>query len=323
MLSALVGEVFAEELRGKITAVTGQRAQITLEGELAPNAGDATTIYFKLPGGEEEVVVGNGTVVAVNGNVVSVTMESTSATPQKDQLARIESKNPQSKSSTKITASVTSSPTGPPAYSPPAYAPKLGVAAAYNCDDGAGDTLTDNSNNGRPMKLYGGLGFTAGKQGQALNFKDSRKLYAQREKDDSIFNFADRDFTIELSCNFRDFAHEQVLLEKFSERGGPGWTLTLLERTKLQFYAQGAGSFTVGVNLKPNQWYRFSVNRRGSRLQMSVDDAVVLDEAIAGAVVSSPNPLLLGRRNEQDGRGFPLNGAIDDVRIDVVPPRRE
>lgn len=443
----MAGAVRAESIDGKVTEVAGNEATLSISSKTQPVPGDAVVIYFKLPGFEEEVLVGTGKVASIAGGLVKVTVDDLKGTLQKDQLARIDLKASQPKSMTepvvppspassplstsapattdsrfsgewstldpgasfnlKLTqtgnrvtgqyglqggeivgevkgdtlvmtwtlphsrrggsatltlstdgsalsgpweydakvfdsglsgggtwtfrrsGTVPASPMATPArssklYAPPTdYVPKLGTAAAFNCDEGTGDVLTDNSNNGRPMKLHGGLGFAAGQQGTALDFRDSPKLYARREKDDTILNFADRDFTIELSCNFRGFPHEQVLLEKFSGKAGPGWTLTLLERTKLHFYAQGAGAFTAGVNLKPNQWYRFTVARRGSRLQMSVNDAVLLDETISGSIVPSTSPLLLGRRNEQDGRGFPVNGLIDDIRIEVVPPRRE
>ena len=311
----------AEELRGKIIRASGQQAEIKLESALQPSVGDKTTVYFRLPVVDEEVLVGTGKVTSVTGEVVSAAIDDLKGTLQKDQLVRIDAKP---KSSSQKTALATPSPTRSPVYTPPPdYVAKLGTAASYNCDDGSGDTLSDNSNNGRPMKLHGGLTFAAGKKGTALNFHDSVNFYAIREQDDTIFNLSDRDFTIELYGNFRAFAHEQVLLEKFSGKAGPGWTLTLLERTKLHFFAEGAGAFTAPVQLKPGQWYRLAVERRSSRLQMFVNDAVVLDQPIKGAITDSPNPLLLGRRNQQDGRGFPVNGLIDDIRIDVVPPRRE
>ena len=312
----LAGILRAETIAGKISDARGDGATVVVEANLLPVVGDAVTIYFMLPGVDEEVLVGTGKVTSIKGELVNVTVDNLKGTLQKDQLARIDSKNPQPKGST-TPSSPPISPALAPVATPPPYTPQLAVAASYNCDEGAGDTLTDNSNNGRPMKLRGGLGFSAGKTGKALNFRDSTKLFASRESDDAILNFAERDFRIESECNFRAFAHEQVLVEKFSGRGGPGWTLTVLDKTKLHFYSQGAGAFTAAVNLKPNQWYRLAVERRGGRFQMFVDDAVVLDQPMKGAITASPNPLLLGRRNEQDGRGFPLNGMIDEIRIAV------
>ena len=313
----------AEELRGRIVRASGQQAEIKLESAGLPGVGDKTTIYFRLPVVDEEVLVGTGKVTSIAGEVVTATIDDLKGTLQKDQLARIESQKPSAQSSSLPMTTGPSPARSPISTPPPGYVPKLGPAASYNCDEGSGTILTDNSNNGRSMKLFGGLKFAPGKTGQALNFTDSVALFAKREKDDTIFNFGDRDFRIELQVNFRAFAHEQVLLEKFSGKAGPGWTFTLLDKTKLHFFSQGAGAFTAAVNLKPNQWYRLAVERRESRLQIFVDDTVVLDRPINGAIVASTNPLLLGRRNEQDGRGFSVNGLIDDVRIDVVPPRRE
>jgi hypothetical protein len=307
----------AEKISGTLSEASGTEATITIESELAPAVGDEVTIYFKLPGAEDEVIVGTGKVTSVAGKLVKATIDQLNGPLQKSQFARIDS------TSRPVTSTTPSTTTRSPVYTPPPYTPKLGTAAAYNCDDGSGDVLSDTSNNGRAMKLRGGLSFAEGKQGEALNFKDSPKLSAIREKDDTILNFAERDFSIELYANFRAFAHEQVLLEKFSGKAGPGWTFTLLDKTKLHFFSQGGGAFTAPVNLSPNKWYRLAVERRGSQLRIFVDDAVVLDQQINGAIVPSTNPLLLGRRNEQDGRAFPVNGLIDDIRIDVVPPKRE
>ena len=306
-----------------IVAETGEKTvRVTLEGEIEPGIGDSATIYFNLPGVEDEVIVATGKVAKVEALFATIAIEERHASPEKGHLVKIRSANPQPKqiSPPSPVASATPSPTRGPVYTPPPdYVPKLDLAVQYPCDEGSGDTLTDTSN-GRPMKLYGGLGFSAGKSGKALNFRDSAKLFARRESDDPILNFAGRDFRIELDCNFRMFAHEQVLLEKFSGKAGPGWTLTVLDKTKLHFFSHGAGAFTAAVNLKPNQWYRLAVERRGERLQMIVGDAVVLDQPMQGAITPSPNPLLLGRRNEQDGRGFPMNGLIDEVRIAVASP---
>ncbi len=302
-------------LSGSISEAAGNNATITLDATAAPALGDAVTVYFKLPGFDDEVLVGTGKVTSVAGNVVKAAIDDLKGPLKKGQFARIDSAG--------ATTTSTASLSAASVYTPVPYTPKLGTAAAYNCDDGSGETLSDTSNNGRAMKLRGGLGFAEGRQGKALNFKDSPTLYAIREKDDTILNFADRDFTIELYVNFRAFAHEQVLLEKFSGKAGPGWTLTALSKDKVHFYTQGAGAFTAAANLKPNQWYRLSVARRGSQLRMLVDETVVLDQRMSGSIVPSTNPLLLGRRNDQDGRGFAVNGLIDDIRIDVVPPKRE
>ena len=316
---SLAADCLGEIVRGIVIDTAGQEATIKLDGAVTPNVADTVTVYFKLPGTDDEVLVGTGKITSINASVVKATIDNLQGTLKKEQLARIEIQNPKSSSSTAPAITAAPSPVRSPVYTPPPDTPKLGTAAAFNCDDGSGDTLRDTSNNGRAMKLKGGLGFAEGREGKALNFKDSGKMFAQREKDDTILNFADRDFTIELYANFRAFVHEQVLLEKFSGKAGPGWTLTVLDKAKLHFFSQGAGAFTAPVNLKPNQWYRIAVERRGSQLRMFVDDAVVLDQSIGGAIVPSTNPLLLGRRNEQDGRAFPVNALIDDIRIDVVP----
>jgi hypothetical protein len=60
------------------------------------------------------------------------------------------------------------------------------------------------------------------------------------------------------------------------------------------------------------------VQRRTSRLKIFVDEAAVLDQPIRGFITASANPLLVGRRNQEDGRSFPVNGALDELQIEVA-----
>jgi tetratricopeptide (TPR) repeat protein len=115
VLSAFVGAAIADELRGKITKTTGQEAQITLEGELVPNVGDSATIFFKLPGSDDEVRVANGHVTAADGVTTTVAIDKSLGTVQKDQLARITSQNPKPK----IAGSATAGPKAQTESTPP------------------------------------------------------------------------------------------------------------------------------------------------------------------------------------------------------------
>ena len=107
-VGALGLELYAAELAGTVSAGFAGGAEIQIEGELVPSAGDAATIYFKLPGGNDEVVVGTGKITSVAGAVATVKLDDSSVTPQKDQSARITSANPQKRSAA-------ASPTAAPA----------------------------------------------------------------------------------------------------------------------------------------------------------------------------------------------------------------
>jgi len=188
--------------------------------------------------------------------------------------------------------------------------------AAYYHFDGSG---VDSSGNGLNLNLVGEAGFAPGLIGQALGLSGNLNQYAQMSAgvDDSALNFGGGNFTIQAWVNFNQISSEQTLLEKFSGSGGPGWTLTTPGGDSFQFYA----SPTVVLNFSPpggistGVWHDVTVLRSGSTFDMFLDDALVATASGSGAIPPSPNPLLIGRRNAQDGRGFAVDGRIDEVAM--------
>jgi hypothetical protein len=87
----------AAELRGRVTAVTGQDVRIEVEGDLLPRIGDAVRLSFRIPGGPE-VMVGQWRVSAVDAGGVQATIVQASGAPTVGQSATIESANPTSRS---------------------------------------------------------------------------------------------------------------------------------------------------------------------------------------------------------------------------------
>jgi hypothetical protein len=85
----------AVEIKGTVGSATAATATISIEGDLAPNIGDPVEIFFKMPGVDEEISVGNGKVTAVNADAVEVKIDEATGTVSKDQLAKITSANPQ------------------------------------------------------------------------------------------------------------------------------------------------------------------------------------------------------------------------------------
>lgn len=83
------------ELVGKIIEA-GATSKVAIDGKVVPNIGDVATIFFKIPGMDEEVFVGTAKVKTVDGNIVTVQLETAAGTPQKDQLVRFTSATPRS-----------------------------------------------------------------------------------------------------------------------------------------------------------------------------------------------------------------------------------
>jgi TolB protein len=76
-------------------------------------------------------------------------------------------------------------------------------------------------------------------------------------------------------------------------------------------------SVTEAPALFPTQeWHQYVVTRNGATIQLFIDgNLIVTNDSTPVNHTSSPNPLLIGKRNQADGRDFPVNGLLDDVAI--------
>ena len=113
----------------------------------------------------------------------------------------------------------------------------------------------DSSNNNRDLSMFGGVGivgsagFAPGLYGQALYLHANDNQYAQRPISDSILDFGPNNFTTQVWVNFNSMTStEQTMLEKASNRGAPGWTISKVTRggqNELEFYAGGIGPTAI------------------------------------------------------------------------------
>ena len=176
----------------------------------------------------------------------------------------------------------------------------------------------DLSGGGKDVRLYGSAD-GSGLFGQALSLPGNVNYYAQRPGDDQVFNFGSGSFTVQVWVNFTYLAPEQTLVEKFEGSTGPGWSLSKLQSNQVQFY--GAGMATV--NSKPesplteeNHWYHLVFRRDVNNMALFIDGTATTTDFFYGdSITDTTMPLLIGKRNELDNRGFPVNGLIDEVAI--------
>jgi autotransporter-associated beta strand protein len=181
---------------------------------------------------------------------------------------------------------------------------------------------TDASGNGLGLTLSGNPGFATGEFNQALSLQNNGAQYAQRPGDDAAFDFGAGDFTIQVWANFNTSpgARQQTLIEKFTGTSGPGWTLTALNNggtsATWQFYASPAVILNSPVqSVLTNTWYAVVVRRSGTVLSLFVNGQLLASATVVGALPTSTNPLLIGRRNSLDPRNFAVDGRLDDVAI--------
>jgi hypothetical protein len=175
----------------------------------------------------------------------------------------------------------------------------------------------DASGNSRDVSLEGGVGFGDGLFDQALDLPNDVTKYAVRPMNDTAYDFGSGDFTIQLWVNYYSMGAEQVAIEKWSGSGGPGWTLTKLGSNVLRFHLDSSLVIdSYSVPNTPGVWHYWTMRRSGGSLEMRFDNELVASREIGGySAVPSTNPLLIGRRNAADGRGFQMNGRMDEVAI--------
>ena len=82
------------KLSATVFAANGTEIQLTLTGELVPNAGDKVDFFFKVPGLGDEVSVGSGVIQSADGKTAIAKFETGTGKPQAGYLARIHSEAP-------------------------------------------------------------------------------------------------------------------------------------------------------------------------------------------------------------------------------------
>ena len=179
--------------------------------------------------------------------------------------------------------------------------------------DGSGADLSEG---GRTLDLFGDVGFAPGLFGQALDLHSNPSQYAARPGDEQIFDFGAADFTLQVWVRFNQTSGEQTLLEKFSSQAGPGWTVTKLPGQVLRLHFDGAIVLDSAPQSIPSEvWHHVVVRRQGVTFQIFYDGGEVARGSSGGAISDTEMPLLVGKRNQFDGRHFPVDGRIDEVAI--------
>jgi hypothetical protein len=177
----------------------------------------------------------------------------------------------------------------------------------------------DSSGMNRPLNIVGGPGFGSGLFGSALSLTGNASQYAVRPIDDAIFNLSSN-MTVQIWANFNTIVNEETLIEKFSNTGGPGWTLTKLDQTvmppyQVQWFVDGAPHlFSNPLTISTGVWHQFAARRNGSSWDVFFDGMDVGSTTNSGTPTNSSNPLLIGRRQDSFQQ-FPVNGLIDEAAI--------
>ena len=189
------------------------------------------------------------------------------------------------------------------------------LIAAYSFDG----TAADISGNGNNLALYGDATLAAGGLfGEALSLDGTQGSFARAQSSSPALDLTSGDFTVQIWAKFNDITNgrEETLIEKFSGSSGPGWTLTLQGGNNIQFYSSPAVVLNSGGEAIPNNvWQQFVIERSGDTYNLYWDSNLVASGTSATPLSVSPNQLLIGARDAQDGRNFTVDGLIDNVEV--------
>ena len=177
----------------------------------------------------------------------------------------------------------------------------------------------DTSGGGRDLELVGGVGFAPGLLGSALDLHNNPVQYARRPSDDAVYDFVASDFSVQAWVNFKTFSDEQVLVEKYEGTDGPGWTSTVQPRTRGSSFHFWSDPYAVLYSptqvMTTGSWHHVLTRRKGSSFDIFHDGTHIASGSDSDAIPNTSFPLLIGTRNAADGRGFPVDGRIDEVAI--------
>jgi hypothetical protein len=68
------------------------------------------------------------------------------------------------------------------------------------------------------------------------------------------------------------------------------------------------------VSMPLHAWNQIIVDRSGSTLSIVLNGSLLVSStSFIGSLASSTNPLLIGRRDAQDGRDFAVDGSMDEI----------
>jgi hypothetical protein len=146
---------------------------------------------------------------------------------------------------------------------------------------------------------------------------------------DPALNLATGDFTVALWVRFNDTAGEQVLVEKWIQRGSAdsdGWTLTKLEGDILRLAMPPGTDTETNVDSAPltlptDTWLHVAATRQDGEVTLFMNGQPIASGLFAGNLNSSAS-LKFGHRGSpsdtpgsEDDNGFFLNGRIDEVQL--------
>lgn len=186
--------------------------------------------------------------------------------------------------------------------------PPFGAVAWWRGEGTALDSVANHHGT-----LIQGAGFGTGRFGSGFVFDGMDDL--MEVPSDPALNFGTGDFTVSCWAKLATLRNEQILMEKFVNATGQGWTFTLQDAGdgwRLHFFmdSAGAAAYSSFIRILSGEWHHCLARRQGGKIELFFDGQPVgVAEATGNA--DSPASFKLGRRG--DDERFYLNGSLDEV----------
>jgi len=181
--------------------------------------------------------------------------------------------------------------------------------AWYKFDESSGTAAADSSGNGFNVTLGGGLGFVAGKTGNALNFTTTGQ-YATAASAAALN--ATSAITLSAWVNATDWSGNRRIIQKGLS---DNQYRLLAENGVLKFDLKNVGSITAALP-SVAAWHLVTGTYDGATMRLYVDGVQVVSAAKTGAIATTADALFIGAKRSGDTTaGNHFKGKLDDVRI--------
>ena len=130
--------------------------------------------------------------------------------------------------------------------------------------------------------------------------------------DDPALDPGTGDLTVNFWVNLAADGGEMVMVEKFDESVGTGWTLA--RRFGSVYFATSGVDIQTSASIDVGVWTHIAMRRSGGTITLFKDGAPI-DSATAAFNFDNSHELLFGRR--RGGQGFFWNGRIDEIQLHI------
>jgi hypothetical protein len=196
-----------------------------------------------------------------------------------------------------------------PRTAQPACTPPANLIGWWPGESNANDIV--GANNGT---LVGGVGFVAGKVGQAFSFNGSNS-YVSIPDSPSLHVFT-TNITIELWLKSNELdvnPHWEGIVTKGNSSSS--WRLAAAEGRKTVYFHSGIGAQDVygSRNVNDGQWHHVAAVYDGAQVLLYVDGTLDASNPATGTISPNSQPVCLGQNSESTFMLF--NGLEDEVSI--------